>query len=905
MKKLNKYLLLAVSAITALANISMVSAATLTYDETNYNWERRDSEHHASAPLKFYKVDGKVAYCIEPRVHEGTNNYTEGSWDAANLDDDIKDEILTITYYGYTYPGHNTIKYYAATQAMLWETIMGDGSWVKITTELWGKGKELDISAERAEIKRLVANHTKKPSFNGNTYETIVGDTIHLHDNNNVLSDYRINVENAKYTINENDLAITPTSNDVKVSFIKNLTYDSNYKIFYGDGIQNLIVYGNTDPVYADVKVNAYYGGVEMYKQDRETTTAQGQASLASAIYGVYKNNGTLVTKLTTDEKGYAKSGEILERGDYYLQELVPSKGYKLDQTKYSFSVNGKVPVKMYVKEDIIENSISILKQYGDVNGETTFLNAEPNVTFEIYYANGKKYKEITTDKNGYASTKLPYGIWKFHQVNSTTGYAKIYDFNIIVDESSEENQHYNILNNSFPTYVKVVKVDSETKKVIALANTTFKILNTDTNQIVTQYVGGKVYDEFSTDETGTFTTYLKIPSGNYKLIEVKAPNGYVINKNGLFFSIGENTDFHYTNYGPVIELKYENKPIKGQIEIIKKGEKVILEKNSFSYGEDYLKDVIFKIYANDDVVSSDGKTLYYEKGELVDTIITDKNGYATSKKLPLGKYYVIEDKTSSEYVLDVSKHEISLEKVDDSVELVYETLNLKNVLKKSKLEFTKTDLTTGEVIPNTKVEIYYASDKGDKLIYSGITDKNGKIIIDGLFVGDFYIVEIEPSTGYKINEEKEYFTVKENRQIIKANMTNEKIKSTLEFTKVDLSTGESLPNTKIQIFNEKDELVFEGTTDENGKIIVENIEYGKYYILESEAPEGYSINSERMYFEVKEDGEVIKSTMSDEKVIIDVPITESNDYMCTVGLLFIILGTGSAIYVISKRKKN
>lgn len=863
MKKISKYLFILVSVITAIASIPTASAATLTYEDTKYNWERRDSEHHASGELKFYKVDGKVAYCIEPNTHEGTNNYIEGSWDAANLDDDIKDEILTITYYGYTYPGHNTIKYYAATQAMLWESIMGKGSWVKISSELWGKGKELDISAERAEIERLVANHTKKPSFNGKTFDVHIGSTLNLHDDNNVLSDYSVNVTNANYTINGNDLTITPTAPNVQVSLIKNLAYDSNYKIFYGNGIQNLIVFGNTDPVYSDIKVNAYYGSIEINKQDSQTITASGQATLKGAIYGIFKPDGTLVAEITTDENGYATSGEILEIGDYYLQEIIPSKGYKLDHSKYNFTINGKVPVNMVVNEDIIENDISILKQFGDVNGETTFLNAEADVVFEIYYPNGTKYKEITTDKNGHASTKLPYGTWRFHQVNSNSGFEKIHDFNIVVDETSEDIQNYNILNNSLSTYVKVVKIDAETKEVIALANTTFKIVNMDTNEVVTQYVGGKVYNEFSTDETGTFTTYLKIPSGNYKLIEIKAPNGYVINKDGLLFSIGENTELHYTNYGPVIELKYENKPIKGQIEIIKNGEKVILEKDSYTYDKDYLKNVTFKIYANEDIISSDGKTLYYKKGDLVDTIVTNENGYAISKKLPLGKYYVVETETSSDYVLDTTKHFVSLTEIDENVELVYKTLNITNKLKKSKFEFTKTDLISGDVIPNTKVDIYYVSDNEDKLIYSGVTDKDGRIIIEDLFVGKFYIVETEPNSGYKLNEEKVYFEIKNNGEIVKAYMTNKKITSILEITKIDLSSGEVLQNAKFQIFNENDELIFEGITDENGKIVIENIEYGKYYIIESEAPEGYSINPERMYFEVKEDGEIIKAGRS------------------------------------------
>ena len=135
--------------------------------------------------------------------------------------------------------------------------------------------------------------------------------------------------------------------------------------------------------------------------------------------------------------------------------------------------------------------------------------------------------------------------------------------------------------------------------------------------------------------------------------------------------------------------------------------------------------------------------------------------------------------------------------------------------------------------------------------------------------------------------------------------MTNEKKKGTLEFTKVDFLTSEPLPNTLIEIFNEKDELVFSGRTDENGKIIIEELEYGKYYIVESEAPEGYQINNEKMYFEILEDGEIVKCTMTDEKIIIEVPNTEENSYIIPISVLLIGISTGIIIYEEIKKKRK
>ena len=127
-----------------------------------------------------------------------------------------------------------------------------------------------------------------------------------------------------------------------------------------------------------------------------------------------------------------------------------------------------------------------------------------------------------------------------------------------ISQETSEKEQYYNILNNTLYAYLQVIKVDSETGKTIAIANTTFKIFNTDTNQYVSQYVGGKVYSEFKTDENGKMITYLKLPAGNYKLIEVSAPNGYLKDKDGLKFTIGNDTHYSYTTYGAFIVVTYK-----------------------------------------------------------------------------------------------------------------------------------------------------------------------------------------------------------------------------------------------------------------------------------------------------------------------------------------------------------
>ena len=865
-----------------------------------------------------------------------------------------------------------------------------------------------------------------------------------------------------KYTVKEK----TPSTG----YYIDENTYDVNIN----DG--NVKVVTSTE--------NVIKGRIKVNKIDSETKTckALGQATLVGAKFDIKDHNNNVVDTITIGDDCTATS-KYLPYGKYTIVETKQPTGYYINTEVFEQFISVKQDYSITVKEDVIKNFISILKQYDYVNGNTTFLNAEANITFEIFYPDGTKYGEVKTDKNGYATLDIPYGVWKFHQVNSNTGFEKIYDFFITVDEKSELEQYYNILNNKISAYLKVVKTDKETGKTIAIANTKFKILNTDTNQYVSQYVGGKVYDNFLTDETGTFTTYLKLEAGNYKLVEIESPKGYVISKDGLKFTIGEDTEYNYTTYGAIVVVEFKNNPIKGQVEIFKNGEKFVVADGTFKYEETSLKGIKYNLYADEDIKSSDGNYLYYNKGDLVEVLTTDDNGYIKSKKLPLGKYYLVEVETKDNYVLDTTEYHFELTEKDNKTAIVYDTYKAFNNLKKGTLEFTKkdystsdpipnvefkiftekdeliysgktdengkitikelavgkyyiletnpiegyvysnekvlfeikengeivkaemtnkkitstlkitkddedsnklagvkfgiydlednlieekitddngyleikleygkyyfkeiasldqyvlsdekihfdvvedgaiiekamtnkfkvgtleftkTDLVNGDVIPNTLIEVY--TDK-DELVFSGKTDENGKVIIEELRYGKYYIIEKEAATGFVITDEKVFFEILENGKVVKAEMKNRPVYGTLEFTKTDLSTSEPLPNTLIEIYTENDELVFSGKTDENGKVIIEELRYGKYYILEKEAPEGYILTEEKMTFEILEDGEIVKANMVNEKVIVEVPITGMNDYFVLeiISGLLILSGIGVIIYAKKKSKK-
>lgn len=851
-------------------------------------------------------LNGNTAYCIQPGVAINTYTYSSTTdWSVTGLSDDVVRYIRLVAYYGYDYSGHQTMKYYFATQELIWEKISGRAvGWI------YGEdryGPQMDIENEKNTILNLVNNHTKRPSFDDEIYEVNVGESLTINDTNGVLNQYEIyesDFENV--SINGNTLSIDNiTSVETgEISLIKKGYTDKVNLIYYNGDSQKMIRAGLLDPVVSSFTVDVNGGTITLKKLDKDTgEKAQGDATLKGAKYYVINSAGETVDILVSGQNEKTKE---LPFDTYTVREVSAGAGYLVDDTVYTFTLNQDNQEVVFTAYDkVFTQEFKIYKVYA--SDKTAELVGEPNITFDFYLKSSNElYKSATTDNKGHLSIYLPYGKYIVKQKDSTYNYEKCDDFEINIDFDNTDLTRM-ISDAEITAKLRLIKVDKTSGKQIAKSGIKFKIKNLDENKYVCQeisYPNHQTICEYETDNNGEFITPYPLRPANYQIEEIDQKiNGYLWNREPIKFTISEDSNFIYENEQAILEVKFANTEVKGKLELQKYGEKFVIsnnENNNISYQEIMLNDVSFKLIANEDIYSSDG-TLIHKKDDVVKTFKT-KNGKVTVNNLYLGKYCVIEESTVLNHILDKEPHCFKLEYKDQYTAVITYNLELHNELPKGGLNISKTDISTSEPIPNTLLEVYT---EDNQLVFSGRTDEFGKLEIDNLVVGKYYFVEKEAAEGYILNPEKMYFEIKENGETVKSEITNEKISGTLILTKVDISTQEPLPNTLIEIYDaETDELIFSDRTDEFGIITVEDLKYGKYYFIEKEAPEGYEINPEKMYFEIKENGEIVKSTLEDSRII-EVPNTLKNEYRITIiiGVGIITIGLGVVVYGLKKKK--
>ncbi|EAH0458037.1 hypothetical protein D3Y89_13520 [Listeria monocytogenes] len=758
-----------------------------------------DKAKSKSAPLGEFSIGNKVQTAkwnpTTKRQETGWYSTTYESTGGANYYTlpTLPAGVSAVTSDGKTYTGNN-IRIEAGKDFKLVADATYDGTIsMTVDTDI-RKQSALQFIPTTSDVQRLVSagGVTDPISVTGvkATFEAQVGD-LKIKKNG---SDNRT-LANAEYDVKDSSgkvVAHVKTGSDGTVTAKELLMGDytvvetkapAGYTI---DNTVRKVTVKAAETTLLNVTNKAISFQVKVKKTDAESgDTAQGDASLVGAKYGIYEDATAtkLLDEITIGEDLTALSKKILLGGaskTVYVKETKAPLGYNIDPTIHAVKVDQKDDVTELLlgnaasKETVIKGGFELIKFANKPLLQSTLATlpegqkqalegAEFTATLK---STGVVAQTQTTDLNGAANFQnLPYGTYVISETKTPTGYKAVADFDVTISEEGQKF-HYILEDKVVEAKVKIVKKDVETGKVIPLAGATFKVKDSEGN-FLTQHVNypsDKDITEFVTAADGTLVLPETLVYGDYTLVEVKAPNGYLLNKEEIPFTVNADND------GKMITLDFSDAPAKGKVQGIKTKEVIDTEKSTQDqvvYKQVAAPNIEFDVVAKENIVTPDG-TIRAKQGEVVDHLKTDKEGaFESNKALYLGEYQLVETNVPSEY-RELKPVSFSLRYQDDQTEIVWANVKVKNILKKGEVEVSKKDITGDKELPGATLNI-----KGKDIDVTWVSTNQAKKYT--LPEGEYTLTEKIPNNGYQLNTTSVKFTVKDG-QVTKTVMHNEKI---------------------------------------------------------------------------------------------------------------------------------
>ena len=539
-------------------------------------------------------ANGQEAYCIEPGIMLAHG-------------DVLRSDVIDV-WNSFSYEQQNAIKLallcgragnsshlpgtpscqQTATQMLIWEFITGARQPSppyargndEIYTCLVSNGQNAEIGQIYDAILSYMLSYMTLPgfmtavsssapqeelSYDGTTY------SITLTDTNNVIENYSFSASDTvvSVAVSGNQLILrsaSPLSAPVTVVATRNSAYTAASTFTpYGSTTRQDIVVG-VEAVggmtgYLTLKANHKEFRIAVTKEDGLTGTAQGDGTLAGAVYGLYHGD-TLIETCTTDANGQFTTGYYEAGEGWTIREIAPSPGYLLDMTVYPVPTTAdqlptiKNDLTLTVKENPILGRFSISKLA--VNSAARTEAPETGATFEVFPKSAGSYEAaaeserdiLTCGENGTAQSKLlPYGVYIIRQLSGWEGYVLDTTLHEVNITSDGETVSLSIRNEIYKGLLTIQKVDKDSGQ--ALPDARFRLLDST----------GNPFAEGMTDANGILL-FENIPFGDYYLEELEAPDGYKADTTPYVFSV--------TADGQKIEIRRENTRIPGSVTVAK-----------------------------------------------------------------------------------------------------------------------------------------------------------------------------------------------------------------------------------------------------------------------------------------------------------------------------------------------
>lgn len=635
----------------------------------------------------------------------------------------------------------------------------------------------------------------------------------------------------------------------------------------------------------------------------------------------IYEKGAVVVDSLTTAGQDASVTTDALWPGMYEIVELAPPVGYQAAVDSIivdarSAAEQSQEAVVIY--EGVVTNEIrygaqAIVKLLGGMSDDPDpdrVETPEAGAEFLVYLRKAGSYENahaferdrLVTDENGYAKTKaLPYGVYVLEQIKGASGYELKGPILFEIDGTEDilNPPPLTLSDRPIRYLLRLIKTDSETGKAVTLSGVSFK-LRDETGEFVTQtvsYPTRQETDTFVTDETGSVTLPETLTWGLYFVEEVTAPKGYLIREEALPVFVGQDGDAPGETYQ--IDVEVPNEPVKGRILLEKKGPRLTgFEVTADAYGneahrpvyeERYLAGAVFELRAAETVTGGDG-TVWFEQGELVETLTTASDGPAASGLLPLGRYVLVEIHAPEGYALDDTPHEVTLDASDAYTPVVEVRAELTNEYLPAEITLTKYKETMQAMedehgVRQTVITVpgegfvfglFNASDipydggvlPAGTLVASGATDTDGRLVLAGQYPhGEYYVKELQAPEGWKLPAGTFPVSILPEKAqedaVIRAGLTvhNEMICTPVTITKTDITGAAPVPGALIEVRNSRDEIIYRARTDENGELPDILLMPGQYAFREVLAPDGYALNEAVCIFVVDAQGQVSGDT--------------------------------------------